>query len=133
MPDGIHVDLDDGVATVEFLDPALRGPALGVLLGIGGAASIKTITREGPRVKYRVSEELARQAGLLDEPVRRKPIQAPGGGPSTDWSRPALNTYASTHGVADPELYANKQALLDAIAAAPPVPTVIEDSYPEGD
>lgn len=66
MPDGVIVEVADGFATLDFVDSALRGPALNQLLAIGGPASIETITRDGPRRKYRVPEGNADEAGLLD-------------------------------------------------------------------
>jgi hypothetical protein len=56
----------DGFATIDFVDGSLKGAALARLMDIGGPASIQTITREGPRRKYRVPEGNAAQAGLLD-------------------------------------------------------------------
>jgi hypothetical protein len=67
MPDGVIAEVIDGVATVEFTDPAVKGPALQRLLDIGGPGSIETLTREGPRRRYRVPEGNAAEAGLLDD------------------------------------------------------------------
>lgn len=66
MPAGIIATVDNGFATIDFVNPALRGPALAELLEIGGPSSIETITRDGPRRKYRVPEGNATTAGLLD-------------------------------------------------------------------
>lgn len=66
MPAGIIATVDGGFATIDFLDPALRGPALVALLAIGGPESIETITRVGPRRQYRVPSGNATTAGLLD-------------------------------------------------------------------
>jgi hypothetical protein len=68
MPKGVETHVDNGFAVVDFFDPSLRGPALAKLLDIGGPSTIETITREGPRRKYRVPEGNAREAGLLDTP-----------------------------------------------------------------
>lgn len=67
MPEGILATVDDGFATIDFVDPSLRGPALAQLVELGGAESIETITRSGPRRQYRVPEGNAREVGLLDE------------------------------------------------------------------
>ncbi|MED5812926.1 hypothetical protein VST63_11195 [Mycolicibacterium sp. 050232] len=65
MPDGINVEVTtDGDAVIEFVDPALRGPVLGALNKIGAAVSVDT--RSGRRFLYRVPEEAAAQAGLID-------------------------------------------------------------------
>lgn len=66
MPAGIIATVDGGFATIDFLDKSLRGPALQELVEIGGPASIETITRDGPRRKYRVPVGNAQTAGLLD-------------------------------------------------------------------
>lgn len=66
MPNGIETFVDDGFATVDFVDPSLRGPGLAKLSSIGGPESVETITRDGPRRKYRVPEGNAREAGLID-------------------------------------------------------------------
>lgn len=67
MPQGITVTVDDGFATLDFVDPSLRGQALATLLTIGGPDSIETLTRRGPRRLYRVPEGNAREAGLIDQ------------------------------------------------------------------
>ncbi|ACF05015.1 hypothetical protein Nigel_12 [Mycobacterium phage Nigel] len=66
MPAGIIATVDGGFATIDFLDKSLRGPALAELVEIGGPASVETITRDGPRRKYRVPVGNAQAAGLLD-------------------------------------------------------------------
>lgn len=69
MPQGIAVSVDNGFAQIDFMDPALRGPALQRLLDIGGPSSIETLTRVkgSPRRQYRVPEGNAREAGLIDD------------------------------------------------------------------
>ena len=66
MPAGIIATVDDGFATIDFVNQALRAPKLAALVEIGGPGSIETITRDGPRRKYRVPVQFATQAGLLD-------------------------------------------------------------------
>lgn len=70
MPKGVEVVVENGFATIDFVDPALRGPALQKLLEIGGPGTIETLTREGPRRKYRVAAGNATEAGLLDKTSR---------------------------------------------------------------
>lgn len=68
MPEGIiATDNGDGFVTLDFVDKSLRGPALAELVEIGGAASIETISRLGPRRQYRVPLGNAEEAGLVDE------------------------------------------------------------------
>lgn len=69
MPSGIETFVADGFATVDFVDPSLRGAGLAKLTAIGGPESVETITRDGPRRKYRVPEGNAREAGLVDTPI----------------------------------------------------------------
>lgn len=70
MPTGIVATVDDGFATLDFVDTRLRGPGLQKLLDIGGPETIQTITRRGPRRQYKVPEGNAREAGLLDDQTR---------------------------------------------------------------
>lgn len=67
MPNGVDVYVEDGFATIDFVDPATRGPGVAKLIDVGGAETIETLTRSGPRRQYRVPEGNAREAGLLDE------------------------------------------------------------------
>lgn len=72
MPAGIiATDDGNGFVTLDFVDKSLRGPALAKLVEIGGAATIETVTRVGPRRQYRVPAGNAAEAGLLDEAVER--------------------------------------------------------------
>lgn len=66
MPEGVISEVIDGVATLEFTDSSVKGRAIARLLEIGGPGSIQTLTREGPRRRYRVPEGNASEAGLLD-------------------------------------------------------------------
>ncbi|WP_156298253.1 hypothetical protein [Mycobacterium paragordonae] len=77
MPQGITVTVDDGFATLDVVDPSLRGQALATLLKIGGPDSVETLTRRGPRRLYRVPEGNAREAGLMDK--RKAHPSAPAG------------------------------------------------------
>ncbi|AKF14584.1 hypothetical protein AVJ28_gp15 [Mycobacterium phage Baee] len=72
MPTGIIATVDDGYATVDFVNPALRGPGLKAVIDIAGPHAIETITRKGPRRQYKMLVGNAQAAGLLDgdEPGR---------------------------------------------------------------
>ncbi|CAA0134555.1 Uncharacterised protein [Mycolicibacterium vanbaalenii] len=116
MPAGVESVVEDGVATIEFVDPSVRGVGLARLLEHAPADQVSKVTR--PRVAYIVPEEFARAAGLLDaaaEPVVAQ--QWPDGDPDDDWKRPELDAYAAAHGL-DPGEYGNKAELLAAIKAA---------------
>lgn len=70
MPAGIGVEIEDGFATVDFINPALRGPALARIIALFGSEVIETLTRTGPRRLYRIPEGNAREVGLIDKPRR---------------------------------------------------------------
>lgn len=72
MPEGIIATVDNGFATLDFVDQSQRGQALQKLIDIGGPETIETVTRVGPRRQYRVPEGNAREAGLLDEANERQ-------------------------------------------------------------
>jgi hypothetical protein len=68
MPAGVLVVVENGFATIDFVDKAKRGPALAKLFEIGTPPdAIEKLTRSGPRAVYLVPEGNAREAGLLDE------------------------------------------------------------------
>jgi hypothetical protein len=66
MPTGIEATVDGGFATIDFIDQSLRGPALAEVIEDAGPGVIETITRDGPRRKYRMPLGNATAAGLLD-------------------------------------------------------------------
>lgn len=78
MPEGIEVEIDNGFATLDFVDKSLRGPALAKLIEDGGPDVVETITREGPRRKYRVPEGNAAAAGLIDGSTPVEPNKSAG-------------------------------------------------------
>ncbi|MGV0738230.1 hypothetical protein ABQF35_14280 [Mycobacterium syngnathidarum] len=68
MPAGVAVVVENGFATIDFVDSSKRGPGLQALLDVGTPPElIEKLTRSGPRVRYVVPEGNAREAGLLDE------------------------------------------------------------------
>jgi hypothetical protein len=74
VPKGVEVVVENGFATIDFTDVSLRGPALQRLLEIGGPETIETLTREGPRRKYRVPVGNVTEAGLLDKRSKVKAL-----------------------------------------------------------
>ena len=123
MPAGIVAIVEDGFATIDFVDPAQRGPGLSRLIALYGAEVIETLTRTGPRRLYRVPEGNAREAGLLDTAARPAPLPVEGtnyddGKPDADWHRAALDAYAVAVGIPNAARLPNKHAVLDAIRAA---------------
>lgn len=127
MPKGVEVLVEDALATIEFVDNSKRGVGLAALLKVGGPESVSKVTR--PRVAYIVSEGVARAAGMLDEsstpavdteaPAADGPKGYDDGYPDADWSRPALNEYATKLGIPDAHKLPNKPAVLKAIADRP--------------
>lgn len=100
MPKGVEVVVDDGFAEIDFVDPVLRGPGLAKLIDVGGAETVETLTREGPRRKYRVPEGNAREAGLIDEATSTPPPPAyPDGEPSDEWKLDQLKAFAASKGL----------------------------------
>ncbi|WP_166905924.1 hypothetical protein [Mycobacterium sp. DL440] len=135
MPTGVDVAVEDGFATIEFVDPSLRGPGLGKLLEVGTPPElIEKVTR--PRLAYIVPEGNARLAGLLDEAPKfasggpipadadlpealpdtghTVPASWPDSEPDDGWKRAELDAYAAAHGIDTREL-PNKTAALAAI------------------
>ena len=73
MPQGIiATDEGDGFVTLDFVDKSLRGPALNKLVEIGGAETIETISRRGPRRQYKVPRGNAEAAGLVDDDTEQR-------------------------------------------------------------
>lgn len=80
MPAGVDVAVEDGFATIEFVDRSLRGPGLAKLLAVGTPPElIEKVTL--PRLAYIVPEGNARLAGLLDE---AEAIEVPADGSFTE-------------------------------------------------
>lgn len=66
VPAGINVLIENGFATLDFVDTSIRGTSLAALVTHTPAGLIEKMTRSGPRVQYRVPEGNARAAGLVD-------------------------------------------------------------------
>ncbi|WP_255800867.1 hypothetical protein [Mycobacteroides abscessus] len=119
MPEGVEVVVEEGFATIDFVDTALRGPGLARLLEVGTPPdAIEKLTRTGPRAVYVVPEGNAREAGLLDEALPTgdfAPKTWPDGEPELEWKRPELDAYAASKGLDTLEL-PNKDEVLKAIA-----------------
>lgn len=126
MPKGIAAGVADGTATIEFVDPALRGLALTKLFAAVKAAGLdpSVVVKTTRPLAYSAPESVVRAAGLLDEAaLSDEPAQPPkgydDGEPDMDWSRAAIDEYAAK---LDPPLDTtgekNKQDAIDAIKAA---------------
>ena len=61
---GIQIEIADGFARIEFLDPSKRGDTLAALLDAGGP-ELMDVDTSGVRRTYIVPESIAVQAGLL--------------------------------------------------------------------
>ncbi len=100
MPVGVEVLVEDGIASIEFVDPSLRGIGLTKLLKHAPADQVHKLT--SPSVQYQVPVEYARAAGLLDEAAIGEQDDSDEGAqgyddgfPDMDWSRPAINEFAA--------------------------------------
>jgi len=120
MAEGIEVEIQDGFAHIQFLDPSKRGDALTKLLDQVGPGLIDVDTRSNPRKTYIVPEGVARDAGLLDEaePAPETPA-LPEGTPSDSWTVAQLKEYAAQEEV-DLTGAEKKADILAAIQAATP-------------
>lgn len=127
MPAGVSVVIENGFATIDFVDPKLKGPGLSKLLKVTPPELVMKRTGVGPRAAvYVVPESYARLAGLHDEPAESATPDEPAtpevkhgyddGKPDGDWSRAALNEYAANLGL-DPAEYKNAALILAAIRA----------------
>lgn len=67
MPVGIEVVVENGEATVDFVDPLLKGQGIAALLEVTPPKLVDKVTGPAARVRYRVPEQFARAAGFLDE------------------------------------------------------------------
>lgn len=90
--EGIVVEVEDGIARIEFEDKSLKGVTVGLLTDIAGPHGVKVDTG-GTRRTYIVTEAVAFEAGLLDaapvEVAADAPaeIEVPGGnGSRAEWA-----------------------------------------------
>lgn len=128
MPEGIAVGVEDGVATIEFVDGSLRGPSLAKLFDAVAAAGLSpgVVVKRTRPWSYTAPESVVRAAGLLDDAGAESPEEpakdAKGyddGQPDMDWSRKAIDDFAAKLTPAlDTTGEPNKQAAIDAIRAA---------------
>lgn len=86
MPAGVEVLVADGFATIDFVDPKLRGQGLAALLENTPPEFIETLTRTGPRRLYRVPEGNAREAGLVDKASQVDQLDTPDTSSASDVS-----------------------------------------------
>ena len=127
MPAGIAVSVEDGVATVEFVDSSLRGTSLADLFVAVEAAGLDpgVVVKRTRPLSYSAPESVVRAAGLLDDgtaPVEEPVKDAKGyddGLPDMDWSRKAIDDFASKLEPAlDTTDEKNKPDAIDAIKNA---------------
>ncbi|ORB30706.1 hypothetical protein [Mycobacterium persicum] len=133
MTTGIEVAVRDGFATIDFIDPSLRGPALEKLIDIGGHESIDAVTRVGPRKLYRVPEGNAREAGLLDADTEVDELAA--GARDQGWAQRLADVGheqpVTLAGQRQPE--PDQASLPDSSPAQPLQQTQQTRNYPEGE
>lgn len=147
MPAGVEVVVQDGFATIDFVDPAKRGPGLLALINVGGPATIEKLTRGGPRVLYVVPEGNAREAGLLDEVSEVAALEKPDTSSATDATGAVPPEFPSTRDLHAQVMRSGKYAtggVIEALADGTFTELVSEDtggpyevlpeieSYPDG-
>lgn len=71
MAEGIAVEVEDGLARIEFLDRSKKGDTVAALLKAGGRGAMK-IDSGGTRRTYIVPEAVAESVGLIDAPKPRR-------------------------------------------------------------
>lgn len=108
MSIGVEVHVEDGFATVVFLNPGLRRAGVGRLLDAADDPRL-VVKVTSPTVGYIVPVGVAAAAGFLDEP--------PPETPDMSWNRSDLNTFAARAGVPGPGKLRTKQDVLAAITA----------------
>lgn len=117
MPEGVDVVVEDGFATIE--PGAQRGVVAAQLLEHTPPDLIEKLTR--PRHAYRVPEQYARAAGLVDELANADGPQVltpgPDETPDESWKVDELKAYAEQHNI-DLGDATKKADILDAIRAA---------------
>jgi hypothetical protein len=129
MPAGIEASIEDGFATLDFLDRSLVGPALEALRQAGSKVSKET--RVGPRARYTMPEGDAIAAGLIDGATTMKPNLAYGDTGFADTlqsvgnegSRPEAPTSRNLYSAATPAA---------AVMAIPGPRTTVSGKVPEG-
>lgn len=86
MPEGVEVAVsDDGLATIDFVDPSRRGPGLAALLEHCEPSDIEKLTGVGPRsARYRAPAKFAKAAGLLDKASRVDELEVADTSSATD-------------------------------------------------
>lgn len=106
MPAGIEAVVEDGFATIDFVDRSLLGPALEALRQAG--SKVTKETRVGPRARYTMPEGDAIAAGLIDGATGTGPLaygdtgyakalQDVGNAAGEDWARPEAPTSRNTY------------------------------------
>lgn len=89
MPAGVHVELDEGFAHIQFLDKEVAGTGLAALIKVAGPGFIEIDSRSGERKIYIVPEDFAIQAGLVDAPKKTRAKSSKGKAADTADPAPA--------------------------------------------
>jgi hypothetical protein len=76
VPKGVEVVVENGFATIDFVDAGQRAKGLNALLAVTPPELIETLTRSGPRRRYRIPSGNAAEAGLLDKRSKVAALEA---------------------------------------------------------
>jgi hypothetical protein len=122
MPAGIEASIEDGFATIDFLDRSLVGPSLEALRQVG--SKVTKETRVGPRARYTMPEGDARAAGLIDGETTLTPNLAYGDTGFADTLQSVGNEGARPEAPTIRNMYVGSTPAADVMAVPGPSTTV---------
>jgi hypothetical protein len=129
MPIGIEASIEDGFATIDFIDRSLVGPSLEALRQAG--SKVTKETRVGPRARYTMPEGDARAAGLIDGDTDLKPNLAYGDTGFADTLQSVGNVGPRPEAPTSRNLYVGATKAEDVMAVPGPS-TTVSGSKPTG-
>lgn len=129
MPAGIEAVVEDGFATLDFIDRSLVGPALEALRLAG--SKVTKETRVGPRARYTMPEGDAVAAGLLDGATVRPDSLSYGDSGFADTLQSVGNEGSRPEAPTSRNLYVGATPAADVMAVPGPS-TTVSGSKPTG-
>ena len=129
MPAGIEAVVEDGFATLDFIDRALVGPSLEKLRLAG--SKVTKETRVGPRARYTMPEGDAVAAGLIDGATTMVNALAYGDSGFADTLQSVGNEGSRPEAPTSRNLYVGATPAADVMAVPGPS-TTVSGSKPGG-